>query len=266
MHDQYGNYVIQCCLQFGQGRNSFIFDGLAHECLAIASSRFGSRAMRSCLESPFLAGDNQRLQKLVATPLIKLAPVLMADANGVIVMQWLVDSELPGRYGLLGEALKGRLGEVVTCRPANNVISRLMTQTAEPEARLALINDLIKAPEDPHGSLQTLLKEPSCLPIALRILSGCPSVQRLTILDAFKRAIPALLSQHTHLQRLVEEMALPRPSVSPTRHSPPKTPSPAQMVTLPGRLGDQQQHAKIVFGTMPRADTTYADSNPPTLS
>lgn len=59
MKDQYGNYVIQCCLQFDPCLNQFVYDALYHCCLEIASSRFGSRAMKSCLESPTVTKKQQ---------------------------------------------------------------------------------------------------------------------------------------------------------------------------------------------------------------
>jgi RNA recognition motif-containing protein len=52
LQDQFGNYVVQCCLAYGPAGNQFLFDALYHRCVDIATSRFGSRAMRSCLESP----------------------------------------------------------------------------------------------------------------------------------------------------------------------------------------------------------------------
>lgn len=51
LQDQFGNYVVQCCLNFGPKYNQFIFDAMYHRCVEIATSRFGSRALRSCLES-----------------------------------------------------------------------------------------------------------------------------------------------------------------------------------------------------------------------
>lgn len=61
LQDQFGNYVVQGCLVFGRGQNQFVFDALYHRCVEIATSRFGSRALRSCLESP-RTSDQQRVR------------------------------------------------------------------------------------------------------------------------------------------------------------------------------------------------------------
>lgn len=63
LQDQFGNYVVQCCLMFGPAGNQFIFDSLYHQCVEIATSRFGSRAMRSCLESSF-ASERQKVHPI----------------------------------------------------------------------------------------------------------------------------------------------------------------------------------------------------------
>ena len=35
--DQFGNYVIQCCLRLGSHRNQFIFDAMAAKCVDIST-------------------------------------------------------------------------------------------------------------------------------------------------------------------------------------------------------------------------------------
>jgi len=49
--DQFGNYVVQCCLRLGQARNGFIFEAMSDKFWEIAQGRFGARAMRASLES-----------------------------------------------------------------------------------------------------------------------------------------------------------------------------------------------------------------------
>ena len=56
--DQFGNYVVQCCLRLSQ-RNQFIFDAMVDRCLDIAQGRFGARAMRACLESQHVTKKQQ---------------------------------------------------------------------------------------------------------------------------------------------------------------------------------------------------------------
>jgi hypothetical protein len=47
--DQFGNYVVQCCLGLGPTRNQFIFDAIVTSCWDIAQGRFGARAVRATL-------------------------------------------------------------------------------------------------------------------------------------------------------------------------------------------------------------------------
>lgn len=57
--DQFGNYVVQCCLGLGPERNQFIFDAIVDNCWEIAQGRFGARAVRATLESPHVTKRQQ---------------------------------------------------------------------------------------------------------------------------------------------------------------------------------------------------------------
>jgi Pumilio-family RNA binding repeat len=51
--DPFGNYVIQGFLRFGAARNQFVFDSMVAKCVQLGHGRFGSRSIRTCLESPY---------------------------------------------------------------------------------------------------------------------------------------------------------------------------------------------------------------------
>lgn len=57
--DQFGNYVVQCCLKFEAPLNNFIIEIMADRCWDISQGRFGSRAMRACLESSYVTKEQQ---------------------------------------------------------------------------------------------------------------------------------------------------------------------------------------------------------------
>ncbi|RAL60546.1 hypothetical protein DID88_009742 [Monilinia fructigena] len=59
--DQYGNYVLQCCLKFGSPFNDFIFEAMLSKMKPISEGRYGARAMRACLESHHSTKDQQRM-------------------------------------------------------------------------------------------------------------------------------------------------------------------------------------------------------------
>lgn len=85
--DQFGNYVVQCCLHVGSHRNQFIFDAITAKCLDIAQGRFGARAMRACLESKH-ASKNQL--KMVAAAIVSSAAKLCTHPNGALLITWLL--------------------------------------------------------------------------------------------------------------------------------------------------------------------------------
>lgn len=204
LHDQFGNYVIQCCLQFASGRNEFIFDGFTKHPLDIATSRFGSRAMRSCLESPHTTAKQQ---KSIAMVLVEVAETLLLDPNGIILMQWLVDSDLPGRFSLLLEATVKVLPSLVTQRFSNNVLGKLLLQMSEPEVRSRLLEVLIENADDPNSTFASFLREPSNAITCHRLCSANKSVQRLAYFDAIKKSLKYLtVAQYPHLQRILDEI------------------------------------------------------------
>ncbi|KAI7902078.1 uncharacterized protein BX663DRAFT_511676 [Cokeromyces recurvatus] len=92
--DQFGNYVVQCCLRKGPKYNQYIFDAIVDKCWEIGQGRFGSRAVRSILENPIVTKDQQIY---VAAAIMQNALFLSTNANGTILLNWLLDTS-----GLLG--------------------------------------------------------------------------------------------------------------------------------------------------------------------
>lgn len=94
--DQFGNYVIQCCLRLGTQKNQFIFDAMQAKCWELGQGRFGARAMKACLESQY---TTKRQQKQVSLAIVQNCVQLSMNSNGSILMTWLFDmSQLAGRY------------------------------------------------------------------------------------------------------------------------------------------------------------------------
>jgi hypothetical protein len=60
--DQFGNYVVQCCLRKGYEKNQYIFDAIVDKCWEIGQGRFGARAVRAMLENPIVTTE-QRVSK-----------------------------------------------------------------------------------------------------------------------------------------------------------------------------------------------------------
>ncbi|KAI8969164.1 hypothetical protein BDF20DRAFT_916543 [Mycotypha africana] len=93
--DQFGNYVVQCCLRMGPTRNQYIFDGIVDKCWEIGQGRYGARAVRAILENAIVTKEQQIY---VAAAIMQNALLLTTNANGSILVNWLLDTS-----GLLGQ-------------------------------------------------------------------------------------------------------------------------------------------------------------------
>lgn len=110
--DQFGNYVIQCCLRLGSHSNQFVFDAIAEKIWEIGQGRFGARASKACLESQY-ANKNQLKQ--VSLAVVKNCVQLAMNANGSILVTWLMDSSsLPGRYRVIAPVMLPHIG-ILAC-------------------------------------------------------------------------------------------------------------------------------------------------------
>jgi Pumilio-family RNA binding repeat len=105
--DQFGNYVIQCCLRLGSFSNQFIFDAIASRVWEIGQNRFGARATKACLENEF---TTQNQQKQVSLAIVQSCVQLSMNANGSILVTWLLDSSMiPGRYRVVAPTMIAHL-------------------------------------------------------------------------------------------------------------------------------------------------------------
>jgi hypothetical protein len=116
--DQFGNYVIQCCLRLGDHRNQFIFDAMSNRCSELGQGRFGARAMKACLESQY---TTKTQQKQVSLAIIQHCVQLSTNANGSILITWLLDSsQVPGRYRVLAPMMQPHLN-ILCCHKLSSI-------------------------------------------------------------------------------------------------------------------------------------------------
>lgn len=147
MLDQFGNYVVQCCLRLGTQRNQFIFDAMHARCWEIAQGRFGARAMRTCLESQY---TTKRQQKHVAMSIVRNAVALCTNPNGSILITWLLDSSsLPGRFRVLAPQLVPHLAPLCTHKMASLTVLKVVNQNIEPDARDIIVKALFFSGDQP---------------------------------------------------------------------------------------------------------------------
>lgn len=156
--DQYGNYVMQCCLRFGPVMNDFIFDVILNRLWEVAQGRFGARAMRACLESHFSTKDQQRmLAAAIALHSVQLA----TNANGALLLTWYLDTcTFPRRRSALAPRLIAHLVHLCTHKVAYLTVLKIINQRSEPDARDAVLQALFFSPN--HSSLQDILSDQAC--------------------------------------------------------------------------------------------------------
>jgi protein JSN1 len=156
--DQYGNYVLQCCLRFGSPWNDFIFETMLSRMWEIAQGRFGARAVRACLESHHATKDQQRmLAAAIALHSVQLA----TNANGALLLTWFLDTcTFPRRRTVLAPRLVPHLVHLCTHKVAYLTVLKVINQRNEPEARDTILKALFFSPGD--KVLEDILSDHSC--------------------------------------------------------------------------------------------------------
>lgn len=153
--DQYGNYVLQCCLKFGYPYNGFIFESMITRMWDIAQGRFGARAMRACLESHHAHKDQLRM---LAASIALHSVQLATNANGALLLTWYLDTcTFPRRRAVLAPRLIPHLVHLCTHRVAHLTVLKVVNQRNEPEARDMLGKALFFS-ED-HKVLEDILSD-----------------------------------------------------------------------------------------------------------
>lgn len=144
--DQYGNYVLQCCLRFGAPFNDFIFEAMLSRMWEVAQGRFGARAMRACLESHHATKDQQRtLAAAIALHSVQLA----TNANGALLLTWFLDTcTFPRRRTVLAPRLVPHLVHLCTHKVAYLTVLKVINQRNEAEARDIVLKALFFSPGD----------------------------------------------------------------------------------------------------------------------
>nr|POE62285.1 pumilio domain-containing protein c56f2.08c [Quercus suber] len=138
--DQYGNYVMQCCLRFKSPMNNFIFDVMLSKLWDVAQGRFGARAMRACLESHFATNDQK---KLMAAAIALHSVQLATNSNGALLLTWFLDTcTFPRRRSVLAPRLIPHLVHLCTHKVAYLTVLKIVNQRNEADARDSILRAL----------------------------------------------------------------------------------------------------------------------------
>lgn len=156
--DQYGNYVLQCCLKFGSPFNDFIFEAMLSQMWEIAQGRYGARAMRACLESHHSTKEQQRmLAAAIALHSVQLA----TNANGALLLTWFLDTcTFPQRRTVLAPQLVPHLVHLCTHKVAYLTVLKVINQKLEHEARDTILQALFFSQND--ETLEAILSDHAC--------------------------------------------------------------------------------------------------------
>ena len=138
--DQYGNYVLQCCLRFGSPFNNFIFETMLSRMWDIAQGRFGARAMRACLESHY---STKHQQRMLASAIALHSVQLATNTNGALLLTWFLDTcTFPQRRTVLAPHLVAHIVLLCTHKVAYLTVLKVTNQRNEPEAREIILKAL----------------------------------------------------------------------------------------------------------------------------
>ncbi|KAJ7582813.1 pumilio/RRM domain-containing protein [Mycena floridula] len=221
--DQFGNYVIQCCLRFGAPHNEFIFDAIVDRMWEVAQGRFGARSMRACLESPHI---NLSQQRRIATAVILNSIPLATNPNGALLLTWLLDtSNFPSRYNLLAPRFTPHLSHLCTHKLASLTVLRIVNQKIEPDASRQIVEALFTSPGD-HVLTDVLGDQVNGVAVVHKILTSpfIDPVEKHGYVEATKRVLIELKVIATQAyRRLIEEVGLPIPNFQPTYNNVPPT-------------------------------------------
>ncbi|KAI5123302.1 hypothetical protein M0805_009323 [Coniferiporia weirii] len=207
--DQFGNYVVQCCLRFGSPANDFIFDTIVDRLWEVAQGRFGARSVRACLESPNVTINQQRR---IATAIILNSIPLATNPNGALLLTWLLDtSGFPSRYRLLAPRFTPHLSHLCTHKLASLTVLRIVNQKVELDASIQIVDSLFFSTGD-HVLTDVLGDQVNGVAVVHKILTSpfVDPAKRPAYLDATKRVLIELKVIATQAyRRLIEEVGLP---------------------------------------------------------
>ncbi|EXJ85511.1 hypothetical protein A1O1_05875 [Capronia coronata CBS 617.96] len=223
--DQYGNYVLQCCLRFGAPYNDFIFETMLSQLWEIAQGRFGARAMRACLESHHSTKNQQRL---MAAAIALHSVQLAQNANGALLLTWLLDTcTFPHRRYVLAPRLIPHLIQLCSHKVAYLTVLKVINQRNEPEARDMVLKALFFSPNDTILE-QILCDQTSGVTLIFKILTTpfLDDNMRPEVMQSVSRVLTKINAQPNQgYKRIMDEVGLslrpnqpPAPQYAPHAH------------------------------------------------
>lgn len=166
LNDQFGNYVIQGCIKFGSPYNDFIIESVLDNFLEISFGRFGSRSIRTILETSNYLTNEQVL--LISGLIVEYCNELIVNPNGSLLITWFLDSFQPSarvdkRYELLTNKLLLNLPQLCIHKLANLMILKILSNRVDLGAKTAIMERIFgkfnNATSSPTDALELILTE-----------------------------------------------------------------------------------------------------------
>lgn len=158
--DQFGNYVIQCVLKYGYPWNSIIFESITANFWAIVQNRYGSRAVRACLEANDIIKTEQTL--VLASIIVIYAKYLATNNNSTLLLTWFLDTcDLPNRYSILVSELLNNIVELCCHRLASLTILKILNYRGDSNARMDILEAIFDklSSDEPPDTLRQILND-----------------------------------------------------------------------------------------------------------
>ncbi|CAO3617139.1 unnamed protein product [Cunninghamella echinulata] len=203
--DQFGNYVVQCCLRMGPEHNQYIFDAIVDKCWEIGQGRFGARAVRAILENPIVT---KKQQIYCAGAIAQNAVLLTTNANGTLLLIWLLDtSDITGRYRVLCPRLIPHLGKLCTHKLGSLTVYKMIQQEEDKESSHLLLNTLANDANLLQEILQDQIHGVAFLQKVLALSSLANTKQRAALVNQIRDGLEKLgLLDVQGYKKLIEEL------------------------------------------------------------
>ncbi|EDO17904.1 hypothetical protein Kpol_1010p19 [Vanderwaltozyma polyspora DSM 70294] len=222
-NDQFGNYVIQCVLKFGFPWNNFIFENIVNNFWIIAQNRYGSRAVRACLEAHEIVTHEQTI--VLSAIIILFAEYLTTNCNGTLLVTWFLDTcTLPDRHRILTEKLVPDIVELCCHRLASLTILKILSFRGDDAPRNLILDAIFGNSDDsePSENIKKILCDHTTGPTFVYKVLSMPLLEgdiRTIVIMKVKKVLTESNPAQVH-RRLLEEVGLtPVNQNSPTSQS-----------------------------------------------
>ncbi|KAK0918925.1 hypothetical protein LTS16_012375 [Friedmanniomyces endolithicus] len=247
--DQYGNYVMQCCLRFQAPANNFVFETMLNRLWDVAQGRFGARAVRACLESHFATNDQKRL---MAAAIALHSVQLATNSNGALLLTWFLDTcTFPKRRSVLAPRLIPHLVHLCTHKVAYLTVLKIINQRNEADAR----KSILRAMFFDEQTLTDIVSDQQCGATLIFKVLTTPFLDesiRPECLENVRNVLLRLKAQPLQgYKRLMDEVGLStRQGSTPVSHDERSTSKLRQANGLPHLDTNQNRYSRPHYSTM----------------